>query len=79
MKKRNDYRPPRTLVKRITRISALSFILVIMTFIGLYAGMYIDRLTHMTPNFTFLGLVLGIALGFKGFVDEVVTERRKGS
>jgi len=41
--------------------------------------MYIDRLTHMTPNFTFLGLVLGIALGFKGFVDEVVTERRKGS
>ncbi len=72
-------RVSQALLKRLARLSALSFILVIMTFIGLYAGMYIDRLTHMTPNFTFLGLVLGIALGFKGFVDEVVTERRKGS
>ncbi len=79
MKKRNDYRPPRTLVKRITRISALSFILVIMTFLGLYVGLYIDKITHMAPNFTFLGLILGIAIGFKGFIEEVLGERRKES
>lgn len=73
------YRPPRTLLKRIGRISALSFILVIMTFLGLYAGLYIDKLTNMAPNFTFLGLILGIAIGFKGFIEEVLVERRKES
>jgi len=73
------YRPPRTLLKRIGRISALSFILVIMTFLGLYVGLYIDKLTNMAPNFTFLGLILGIAIGFKGFIEEVLVERRKES
>lgn len=66
-------------MRRLARLSALSFILVVMTFLGLYAGMYLDKLTHMAPNFTFLGLVLGIALGFRGFVQEVLVERRKES
>lgn len=72
-------RAPRALLRRLARISALSFILVTMTFLGLYAGMYMDKITHMTPNFTLLGLILGIAIGFKGFVDEVLVERRKES
>lgn len=79
MKKLATYKPPRKLLKRITRISALSFILVVMTFLGLYAGMYIDRLTNMAPNFTFLGLAIGIAIGFKGFIEEVLVERRTES
>ncbi|HOJ14429.1 MAG TPA: AtpZ/AtpI family protein [Deltaproteobacteria bacterium] len=70
---------PGKLLRRLARLSALSFILVVMTFLGLYAGMYLDKLTHMAPNFTFLGLVLGIALGFRGFVQEVLVERRKES
>jgi len=69
----------RKLTSRIARISALSFVLVIMTFLGLYAGMYVDQITHMTPNFTMLGLIIGIVLGFKGFVEEVLVERRKES
>jgi F0F1-type ATP synthase assembly protein I len=69
----------RTLTSRIARISALSFVLVIMTFLGLYAGMYVDQITHMAPNFTMLGLIIGIVLGFKGFVEEVLVERRKES
>lgn len=70
---------PRSLVRRITRISAYSFVLVIMTFVGLYAGVYLDRVTNMAPNFTFIGLIAGIVLGFKGFIQEAVIERRKGS
>ena len=79
MKGLNNFRPPRTLLRKITRISALSFILVIMTFLGLYLGLYVDRITDMAPNFTFLGLVIGIAIGFKGFIDEVLVERRRES
>jgi F0F1-type ATP synthase assembly protein I len=69
----------RKLTSRIARISALSFVLVIMTFLGLYAGMYVDQITRMAPNFTMLGLILGIAIGFKGFIEEVLVERRKES
>ena len=79
MKGLNNFRPPRTLLRKITRISALSFIMVIMTFLGLYLGLYVDRITDMAPNFTFLGLVIGIAIGFKGFIDEVLVERRRES
>ncbi|MCU0576346.1 MAG: AtpZ/AtpI family protein [Desulfobacterota bacterium] len=79
MKGLNNFRPPRTLLRKITRISALSFIMVIMTFLGLYLGLYVDRITDMAPNFTFLGLLIGIAIGFKGFIDEVLVERRRES
>jgi F0F1-type ATP synthase assembly protein I len=70
------YRVPRKVLNRITRISALSFILVIMTFLGLYAGLYIDKITNMAPNFTLLGLIIGIVVGFRGFLHEAAVERR---
>jgi len=38
--------------------------------------MYLDRVLGMTPNFTMIGLVAGIALGFKGFIQGVVIERK---
>lgn len=76
MKRIKRYRVPRKLLSRISRISALSFVLVIMTFLGLYAGLYIDELTNMAPNFTLLGLVIGIVLGFRGFLHEAMIERR---
>lgn len=79
MKKAIKDRLPRKLSGRIARISALSFVLVIMTFLGLYVGMYVDQLTRMAPNFTMLGLIIGIVVGFKGFVEEVLVERRKES
>jgi len=47
-----------------------------MTFLGLYGGMELDKALGMAPNFTMLGLVVGIALGFKGFIHEVVIERK---
>jgi F0F1-type ATP synthase assembly protein I len=73
------YKIPRKLLTRISRISAYSFVLVIMTFLGLYGGIYLDRVTNMAPNFTFIGLIAGVILGFKGFIQEAIIERRKGS
>ena len=66
----------KALANRLSRISAYSLVLVTMTFLGLYGGMYLDRALGMAPNFTLVGLVAGIALGFKGFIQEVVIERK---
>jgi len=66
----------RALANRLSRISAYSLVLVTMTFLGLYGGMYLDRVLGMAPNFTMVGLVAGIVLGFKGFIHEVVIERK---
>jgi len=30
----------------------------------------------MAPNFTMVGLILGIVIGFKGFIQEVIVERK---
>ncbi len=67
----------KALANRLSRISAYSLVLVAMTFLGLYGGMYLDNALGMTPNFTMLGLVAGIALGFNGFIQEVVIERKE--
>lgn len=66
----------RELMSKISRISAQGLILVVVTYLGLYLGLYLDRLTNMAPNFTLVFLVVGVVLGFKGFIDEVVRERR---
>ncbi|MDT8273299.1 MAG: AtpZ/AtpI family protein [Desulfomonilia bacterium] len=61
---------------RVCRISSYSLVLVTMTFLGLYGGMELDKALNMAPNFMLVGLVAGIALGFKGFIQEVVIERK---
>ncbi len=76
MKKEKKVKIPKALANRITRISAYSIVLVAMTYLGLYAGLWLDKVTGMAPNFTFLFLIIGIVLGFKGFVQEVIIERR---
>jgi F0F1-type ATP synthase assembly protein I len=76
MKRTRKEKIPRALANRLSRISAYSLVLVTMTFLGLYAGLWLDRLTGMAPNFTLLLLIVGIVIGFKGFIEEVVLERR---
>lgn len=76
MKRTKKEKIPRALANRISRISGYSLVLVVMTFLGLYGGMELDRLTGMTPNFTLVCLIIGIVLGFKGFIQEVILERK---
>ncbi len=76
MKKTRKEKIPRALANRLSRISAYSLVLVIMTFLGLYLGLWLDKVTGMAPNFTLLFLISGIAVGFKGFIQEVIIERR---
>jgi F0F1-type ATP synthase assembly protein I len=76
MKRAKKETMTREVRNRLTRISGYSLVLVTMTFLGLYGGMYLDRTWGMAPNFTLVGLVAGIGLGFKGFIEEVVIERK---
>ncbi|HXK48456.1 MAG TPA: AtpZ/AtpI family protein [Deltaproteobacteria bacterium] len=76
MKRTNRQTVTREVKNRLCRISGYSLVLVTMTFLGLYGGMYLDRVFGMAPNFTLVGLIAGIALGFKGFIEEVVIERK---
>ncbi len=76
MKRMKKEKVERELLNRLSRISAYSIVLVTMTFLGLYGGIYLDKAWNMAPNFTMVGLVAGIALGFKGFIEEVVIERK---
>jgi len=76
MKRTNSQTVTREVKNRLCRISGYSLVLVTMTFLGLYGGMYLDRIFGMAPNFTLVGLIAGIALGFKGFIEEVVIERK---
>lgn len=64
------------LLKIFTRISVNGLLLVILTFGGLYLGMYLDQIFSMSPNLTCLGFILGIILGFKGFVSEVIQAKK---
>jgi len=59
------------LASRLYRISAYSLASVIMGFLGLYGGLKIDGITGMTPLFTIVCLITGIALGFLGFLYEI--------
>jgi F0F1-type ATP synthase assembly protein I len=76
MKRTHKDTVSREVRNRLSRISAYSLVLVTMTFLGMYGGMYLDRTFGMAPNFTLVGLVAGIVLGFKGFIEEVVVERK---
>lgn len=69
----------RPVLAKITRISAHGIVLVVVTFLGLYLGLYLDKVTNMAPNFTLLFLVLGVVIGFRGFIQEVISERRSSS
>jgi len=59
------------LLKIFTRISTNGLLLVFFTFGGLYLGMYVDSLLSFSPNFTCLFFIMGVALGFVGFVREI--------
>lgn len=55
--------------QKIIRISSQGIVLVIVTYLGLYIGLYLDKLTMMTPNFMIAFIILGVVIGFSGFLN----------
>ena len=62
--------------EKLAKVGALGFMLVFCTFVGLYLGLYLDRLTGMAPNFTLVCLVAGIALGFRFVFKETIFKKK---
>ena len=60
----------RKLLTTAARLSAQGLILVVLSFLGLYAGIYLDGIFNIAPNMTFLFLMIGISAGFFGFIRE---------
>jgi F0F1-type ATP synthase assembly protein I len=54
----------RDLLRKAGELSSLGFTLVLSTFTGLGAGLLLDRWTGLSPLFTILLLLAGIAAGF---------------
>lgn len=52
-------------LKRHTSIASIGINLVAATFIGLFIGLYLDKLFSTSPWLMLIFLVLGIAAGFK--------------
>ncbi len=51
------------------RVGSIGIEIVIATLVGYAAGLWLDGKLGTTPYLTLVGLVLGIAAGFKGLVD----------
>ena len=52
----------------LANLGSLGFMLVALTFIGLGAGLLLDKATGLSPLFTLLGLLAGIAMGIINIV-----------
>lgn len=56
--------------------SSLGLQVALSIFIGLFAGIYLDRRIDTTPWFTLIGLGLGIAAGFRNIGLAIKKSRR---
>jgi len=64
-----------TVWQGLATLGSLGFTLVGCTFLGLFAGYYLDRWLETSPWFTILLLLIGIAAGF---LNMFVSTRRLG-
>lgn len=56
---------PRRAIVDLAYYSSLGFSVALSIFIGLFAGVYLDRWFNTNPWLTMIGLGLGIAAGYK--------------
>ena len=52
-------------LKKVTWLSSLGISMVVATFVGLYIGVYLDRVFSTDPWFTIIFLIIGIVAGFR--------------
>ncbi len=65
------------LLKTIAMLSTLGLTMVFATFIGLAAGVYLDKKFNTSPWLMILFLLIGIAAGFKSVIQVVIRQSRK--
>lgn len=66
----------RLAIRELAYYSSLGFSVALSIFIGLFAGVYLDRWFDTAPWLTLIGLGLGIAAAFKN-IALAVTKSRK--
>jgi F0F1-type ATP synthase assembly protein I len=52
----------------LANLGSIGFMMVALTFVGLGAGLFLDKITGLSPLFTLLGLLAGIAMGIINLV-----------
>lgn len=58
-------RETRRWLRELAYFSSLGFQVALSIFIGLFAGVYLDRRFDTVPWLTLVGLLMGIAAGFR--------------
>ncbi len=53
------------ILKGLAALTAIGVTLVASTFVGLFVGLYLDRVFSTKPWFTIIFLILGIIAGFR--------------
>jgi ATP synthase protein I len=59
-------KPPPSVWEALSLVGALGFIIAIPLTLGSFLGNYLDGVTHHTPLFLILGLLLGLIVGIYG-------------
>lgn len=58
-------------LRRHASLASVGINLVVATFIGLFIGLYLDKLFDTSPWLMIIFLIFGIAAGFKNLFDQV--------
>ncbi len=66
----------RLAIRELAYYSSLGFSVSFSIFIGLFAGVYLDRRFNISPWLTLIGLGLGIAAAFKNIALAVNKSRK---
>lgn len=66
----------RLVIRELAYYSSLGFSVSFSIFIGLFAGVYLDRRFGISPWLTLIGLGLGIAAGFKNIALALKKSRK---
>lgn len=64
-------------IRQAGRVGAVGLEMAIATLIGAFGGGWLDERFHTRPWLTTIGLVLGIAAGFRGLFRVVVEHERR--
>ena len=66
----------RLAIRELAYYSSLGFSVALSIFIGLFAGVYLDRKFGISPWLTLIGLGLGIAAAFKNIALALKKSRK---